>query len=131
VQDVDYPVSQVWVVGYIHNHPCGSPPSSLDMGAWPTGAFDPYTAMAEVRLIPGNPLPALQGTAAVEMASAIVAERQDGTRLYLRYFPTGEVQQWSQLKSSWVALGTCAPRERSSHFRTPQCNPSPLPLLRE
>jgi hypothetical protein len=27
VSDADYPVAQVWVVGYVHNHPCGTPPS--------------------------------------------------------------------------------------------------------
>ena len=36
VKDDDHPSSQVWVVGYIHNHPCGAPPSSRDLGAWPT-----------------------------------------------------------------------------------------------
>jgi hypothetical protein len=26
VKDEDHPSSQVWVVGYVHNHPCGPPP---------------------------------------------------------------------------------------------------------
>ncbi|ADO69565.1 uncharacterized protein STAUR_1761 [Stigmatella aurantiaca DW4/3-1] len=36
VKDDDYPASQVWVVGYVHNHPCGAPPSPLDLSVWPT-----------------------------------------------------------------------------------------------
>jgi hypothetical protein len=130
VKDDDYPASQVWVVGYIHNHPCGAPPSSRDFITWPTDAFDPYVAMAEVRLVPGNPGPAIFKNTAIEMASAIVAERQDGTRIFLRYFPTGEVQQWSHAKTGWVALGTCAPSGASSRERAPRCN-VPLRLLSE
>ncbi|ATB32181.1 hypothetical protein MEBOL_005657 [Melittangium boletus DSM 14713] len=131
VEDDDYPASQVWVVGYIHNHPCGSPPSSGDLGTWPTDAFNPYVAMAEVRLIPGNPIPAVHGNVAVEIASAVVAERPDGTRIFLRYFPTGEIQQWSDARARWVALGQCSPRERGSRFKTPRCENEPLRLLSE
>ena len=130
VQDEDHPSSQVWVVGYVHNHPCGTPPSSDDLRAWPTDAFEPYVAMAAVRLIPGNPAPALHGNTALEMASALVAERRDGTRVFLRYFSTGEVQQWSHARGAWVTLGACAPRS-SSRSRTPRCTTEPLQLLRE
>ncbi len=127
VQDSDHPASQVWVVGYIHNHPCGATPSSRDLGAWPPDTFDPYVAMAEVRLVPGNPAPAVYKNTGVEMASALVAELQDGTRIFLRYFPTGEIQQWSAARAGWVTLGHCAPR---SDDRAPQCH-EPLRLLRE
>ncbi|WP_244222251.1 hypothetical protein [Corallococcus exercitus] len=130
VLDDDYPASQVWVVGFIHNHPCGSPPSSVDLMAWPTDAFDPLTAMAVVRLVPGNPAPALFKDLAIEMASALVAERMDGSRVYLRYFPTGEVEQWSERRRRWILLGTCAPTQ--SHLGSaPQCTNGPLRLLRE
>jgi hypothetical protein len=40
--------------------------------------------MAEVRLYPGNPRPAIYKNTAIEMASALVAERQDGARLFIR-----------------------------------------------
>ena len=131
VKDEDYPASQVWVVGYIHNHPCGTTPSSIDLGAWPTDALNPYVAMAEVRLIPGNPAPAIHKNTAIEMASALVAERQDGTRLFLRYFPTGEVQQWSLVNARWVTLGLCAPRGEHSLGAGPRCSEEPLRLLSE
>lgn len=127
VKDDDYPASQVWVVGYIHNHPCGALPSSFDLVAWPTDVLNPYVAMASVRLIPGNPAPAANKKTTVEMASALVAERPDGTRIFLRYFPTGEVQQWSHVKGGWRTLGTCAPRRDG---RAPQCD-RPLRLLSE
>ncbi|RKH45433.1 hypothetical protein D7V93_35465 [Corallococcus llansteffanensis] len=130
VEDDDHPASQVWVVGFIHNHPCGSPPSSVDLLAWPTDAFDPMTAMAVVRLVPGNPAPALFKGVAIEMASALVAERGDGTRVYLRYFPTGEVEQWSGRRRRWILLGTCAPT-LSRLDATPRCTQGPLQLLRE
>jgi len=130
VKDDDYPSAQVWVVGYIHNHPCAAPPSSLDLSAWPTDAVDPFVAMAEVRLVPGNPAPAVFKSTAIEMASALVAERQDGTRVFLRYFPTGEVQQWSDAKSRWMPLGRCAP-ELTRFTSMPRCNNGPLRLLRE
>ncbi|NNB90889.1 hypothetical protein HJC10_41660 [Corallococcus exiguus] len=130
VQDADHPASQVWVVGFIHNHPCGSPPSSVDLMAWPTDAIDPLTAMAVVRLVPGNPAPALFKSLAIEMTSALVAERMDGSRVYLRYFPTGEVEQWSERRRRWILLGTCAPTQ--SHLgAVPQCTNGPLRLLRE
>jgi hypothetical protein len=132
VKDEDYASSQVWVVGYIHNHPCAAGPSSKDMGAWPTDRFDPYVAMAEVRLIPGNPAPAFYKDTAVEMASALVAERQDGTRVFLRYFPTGEVQQWSRANEAWVTLGFCSPRGNDLRRNPPpRCNEEPLKLLHE
>lgn len=127
VQDNDYPASRVWVVGYVHNHPCGAPPSSRDLGVWPTDTFDPYVAMAEIRPIPGNPDPAAFKNQGIEMASALVAERQDGARIFVRYFPTGEVQQWSAAKAGWVTLAHCAPRRDG---RAPQCD-EPLRLLRE
>ncbi|WNG41745.1 hypothetical protein F0U61_01615 [Archangium violaceum] len=127
VQDDDHPASQVWVVGYIHNHPCGALPSSLDLRAWPTDSFRPHIAMAEVRLLPGNPRPAVYKNTGIEMASAMVAELQDGTRVFLRYFPTGDVQQWSTTKEGWVTLGRCTPRRDG---REPQCD-KPLRLLRE
>ena len=127
VNDDDHPASQVWVVVSIHNHPCGAPPSSRDIRVWPTDAFDPYVAMAEVRLIPGNPAPALYKDTGIEMASALVAERQDGTRIFLRYFPTGEVQQWSATKSGWVPLARCTPGQEG---RPPQCD-KPLRFLGE
>ncbi|MFL5354157.1 hypothetical protein [Archangium sp.] len=127
VQDGDHPASQVWVVGYVHNHPCGAPPSSRDIRVWPTDAFDPSMAMAEVRLIPGNPAPAVYRDTGIEMASALVAASPDGTRLFLRYFPTGEIQQWSAAKARWVSLARCSPGEEG---RPPQCD-EPLRLLRE
>jgi hypothetical protein len=96
VKDDDYPSSQVWVVGYVHNHVCGAPPSSLDLRTWPTDAFKPLVAMAEVRLITANPTPLVYNSTGIEMASAVVAERPDGTRVFLRYFTTGEIQQWSK-----------------------------------
>ena len=130
VKDDDYPASQIWVVGYIHNHPCATAPSSRDLAAWPTEGFNPYVAMAEVRLIPGNPAPALYKNAMVEMASALVAERQDGTRIFLRYFPTGEIQQWSQSQTDWVLVGRCSPVERTRFGGKPQCN-EPLRVLHE
>lgn len=138
VEDDDYPASQVWVVGYVHNHLCGSSPSSRDLALWPRGPFNAYVAMAEVRLIPSNGqsgdlVPAVYKNTGIDMASAIVAERQDGTRVYLRYFTTGEVEQWSAARAGWVSLGTCAPRQPDSRNRprTPQCSPEPLQLLRE
>lgn len=127
VQDDDYPAAQVWIIGYVHNHVCGAPPSSLDLGAWPTDAIDPYVSVAEIRPIPGNPTPATFENTPIEMASAIVAERQDGTRIYLRYFPTGEVQQWSGKRENWITLATCFPRRDG---RMPQCD-KPLRLLQE
>jgi hypothetical protein len=108
VRDEDYPSWQVWVVGFIHNHPCAGGPSSKDMGVWPTDKFYPYVSMAEFRLIPGNPDPAFYKNTPIEMASALVAERQDGTRIFLRYFPTGEVQQWGEKANKWITLGFCA-----------------------
>lgn len=131
VKDDDYSSSQVWVVGYVHSHPCGATPSSDDLSAWPTDTFDPFVAMAEVRLILGNPAPALHKDTAIEMTSALVAERQDGTRIILRYFPTGEVQQWSKAEVRWVTLGHCAPRGENRRNRMPQCDHEPLQLLRE
>jgi hypothetical protein len=127
VQDDDYPPSRVWVVGYVHNHVCGAPPSSRDLSAWPTDEFVPYVAMAEVRPIPGNPEPAAYKSTPIEMASALVAERQDGTRIFLRYFPTGEIQQWSGARERWVTLASCVPRRDG---RMPQCD-RPLRLLQE
>jgi hypothetical protein len=93
-------------------------------------SFTPYVAMAELRLYPGNPAPAVYKSTLIEMASALVAERQDGSRIFLRYFPTGEIQQWSKAKADWVTLGTCAPRGGSRN-PTPQCTHEPLQLLRE
>jgi len=131
VKDADYPASQVWVVGYVHNHPCAATPSSKDLTQWPTDAFDPYVSMAEVRMIPGNPTPVIHQNKAIEMASALVAERQDGTRLFLRYFTTGEVQQWSEAKSQWILLDRCIPRQANPFTSMPQCSHGPLRLLRE
>jgi hypothetical protein len=133
VKDDDYSTSQVWVVGYIHNHLCGAAVSSDDLSAWPTDAVEPLVAMAEVRPIPGNPAPAVYKNMAIEMASALVAERQDGTRVFLRYFPTGEVQQWSHVQERWMTLGFCTPRAEDSRGRRlpPQCDHEPLQLLRE
>jgi hypothetical protein len=37
VKDDDHPPSQVWIVGYIHNHPCAAPPPPM------TSAPDPLT----------------------------------------------------------------------------------------
>lgn len=131
VKDADYPAAQVWVMGFVHNHPCGAPPSSLDLSAWPTDAFEPYVAMAEVRLIPGNPAPAAHNNTPLEMASAVVAERQDGARIFLRYFPTGEVQQWSSVRDTWVTLDFCTPGADTRRSPAPQCSNGPLQLLRE
>ncbi len=132
VKDDDYPSSQVWVVGYVHNHPCAATPSSRDLGTWPSNSFDPYVTMAELRLTPGNPVPAAYKNMLIEMASALVAERQDGTRVFLRYFPTGEIQQWSEAKAHWITLGTCTPRRAAPHQTTmPQCRDGALQLLHE
>jgi hypothetical protein len=132
VKDDDYPPSQVWVVGYVHNHLCAAPPSSDDLSAWPTDVFDPFVAMAEVRLWPGNPAPARYKNTPIELTSALVAERQDGTRIFLRWFPTGEIQQWSNAKSRWVALGRCSPGNLTGHGMTvPRCHQGSLHLLIE
>lgn len=132
VKDADYSPSQIWIVGYVHNHLCAAPPSSDDLGAWPTDAFNPLVAMAEVRLWPGNPAPAVYKDTAIELASALVAERQDGTRVFLRWFPTGEVQQWSNARTRWITLGTCAPSSPTLVGRAmPRCRDGSLQLLRE
>ncbi|WP_434391600.1 hypothetical protein [Melittangium boletus] len=130
VEDDDYPSSHVWVVGYLHNHPCATAPSSRDLAAWPTDSFNPYVAMAEVRLIPGNPAPAFHGHTSIEMASVVVAERQDGARIYLRYFPTGEIQQWSESRATWIRVGRCSPRDRSRLGNKPVCD-EPLRVFAE
>jgi hypothetical protein len=107
-------------------------PPSDDLSAWPTDVFDPFVAMAEVRLWPGNPAPARYKNTPIELTSALVAERQDGTRIFLRWFPTGEVQQWSNAKSRWVALGHCAPGNLTGHGMTvPRCHQGSLHLLSE
>ncbi|RKG94962.1 hypothetical protein D7V97_38070 [Corallococcus sp. CA053C] len=131
VQDADYPPSQVWVVGYIHNHPCGAVPSSQDLSVWPTDAFNPTVAMAEIRLVPGNPAPARFQSTFIEMASAVVAERQDGTRIFLRYFPSGEIEQWSEARRDWIRLGRCAPSLAGRLSVAPRCEGGSLQLLRE
>jgi hypothetical protein len=132
VEDADHPSSRVWVVGYVHNHPCGAAPSSADLSLWPTDAFDPAVSMTELRMIPGNPAPAVFQGEGIQMSSALVAERQDGSRFFLRYFPTGEVQQWSQSKTNWVTLGRCTPRRASPPFNSaPQCIPGALRVLHE
>jgi hypothetical protein len=81
--------------------------------------------MAEVRLIPGNPAPVRYKETPIEMASAVIAERQDGSRLFLRYFPTGEIQQWSAVRNRWMTLGRCAPGRRG---RPTQCDQLLRPL---
>ncbi|MCY1046363.1 hypothetical protein OV208_33975 [Corallococcus sp. bb12-1] len=131
VQDADYPSTQVWVVGFIHNHPCGAAPSSQDLDLWPTDAVNPTVALAEVRLIPGNPAPARFRSTFIEMASAVVAERQDGTRIFLRYFPTGEIEQWSEARRGWILLGRCAPAPSGGLSVAPRCDGGALRLLRE
>jgi hypothetical protein len=66
------------------------------------------------------------------MASAMVAERLDGTRIFLRYFPTGEIQQWSKAKERWVTLGICAPVASGLFQKSgPQCREGSIQLLRE
>lgn len=87
--------------------------------------FSCYVAMAEVRLIPGNPAPVVYKDTGIEMASALVAERQDGTRIFLRYFPTGEIQQWSPAGASWMRLGRRTP---GNEGRPPQCDEPLRPL---
>lgn len=101
------------------------PPSSRDLRAWPTDSLDPYVAMAEFRLVPTNPAPAVYKDTNIEMASALVAERQDGTRIFLRYFPTGEIQQWSIARGRWMRLGRCTPGREG---RPPQCDVPLRPL---
>jgi hypothetical protein len=132
VDDADYPPSQTWIVGYVHNHPCASALSSSDLAAWPTDSLQPFAAMAELRLVPANPVPAVYKSTAIEMASAMVAERLDGTRIFLRYFPTGEIQQWSKARERWVTLGICAPVASGLLQKSgPQCREGSLQLLRE
>jgi hypothetical protein len=43
----------------------------------------------------------------------------------LRYFPTGEIQQWSAAKASWLTLGRCTPGREG---RSPQCDRPLRPL---
>jgi hypothetical protein len=60
----------------------------------------------------------------------VVKDADYPARIILRYFPTGEIQQWSTTKADWVTLGTCAPSATTSRDRKPRCN-QPLRLLRE
>ena len=56
-----------------------------------------------------------------------------GTYYYFGNSKTGEVQQWSEARTRWVTLGTCAPRSPRPPFRnvTPQCSGGSLQLLRD
>jgi hypothetical protein len=130
VTDSDHPAERIWIVGYVHNHPCGTPPSTLDLTLWPSDAVTSQTAMAEFRMIPGNPAPAMFKGEAVLMASALVTERKDGSRVFLRYFPTGEIEQWSQQERRWRLLGTCIPT-RSHYSSVPLCRDGAIQLLAE
>lgn len=130
VVDSEHPAGQIWIVGYIHNHPCGTPPSTLDLKVWPTDAFRGKPAMTEYRMIPGNPAPAMFKGQAILMASALVAERSDGTRVFLRYFPTGEIEQWSKVERGWHLLGTCIPTS-TRYSSAPLCRSGSIQLLDE
>ncbi|WP_257979563.1 hypothetical protein [Corallococcus exiguus] len=130
VTDSEHSAEQIWIVGYIHNHPCGTPPSTLDLTVWPTDAFAGKPALAEFRMIPGNPAPAMFKGQALLMASALVAERTDGSRVFLRYFPTGEIEQWSQQERRWRLLGTCIPT-RTRYNSAPLCRDGAVQLLAE
>jgi hypothetical protein len=94
----------------------------------PTG--DTTVPISLLRDVADALAPASYKDTPIEMASALVAERQDSTRIILRYFPTGEIQQWSDARAGWVSLGVCAPSATTSRDRTPQCKEPPR-LLRE
>ena len=132
VKDDDYPPSQVWVVGYVHNHLCAAPPSSRDLGHG-LRTVQPLVAMAEVRLWPGNPAPARYKNTAIEMASALVAERQDGTRSLPALVshgrgPTVEQCQGPLGHSRYYVLPAVP---TLAGMTAPQCRDDSLQLLRE
>lgn len=67
---------------------------------------------------------------ALLMASALVAVQKDGSRVFLRYFPTGEIEQWSQRERRWRLLGTCVPT-RTRYSSAPLCRDGAIQLLAE
>ncbi|MCP3145019.1 hypothetical protein [Pyxidicoccus xibeiensis] len=129
VQDADYPgSSQVWVAAHVHTHPCGLGPRWAPNTLWLLGAAAPFKrGMAEVTLVRAT-LP--DPHAEVHLASGMVVEREDRTRVMLRFFDRGgELQQWSRVENRWVTLGTCPSSPDPLFMAVPQC--SPLALLRE
>ncbi|MFP2924430.1 hypothetical protein ACLESO_04280 [Pyxidicoccus sp. 3LG] len=129
VQDDDYPgSSQVWVAAHVHTHPCGLGPRWVPNTAWLLGAAAPFKrGMVEVTLVMAAPP---YPHAEVHLASGMVVERENGTRVMLRYFAMGgELQQWSRFENRWVTLGTCFPSPDPFLMTVPHCNP--LALLRE
>jgi len=115
------------VIGFAHNHPCGTSMSSQDLNVFPVmKAGEGSWMMVEYAVAPsgkpardsrGNPIPAW----------AWLATGHVNEPLFYKWNLSGEVFRWSEPTKGWEFLATCVPQEPGTLSTTippPKCSPS-------
>lgn len=125
VEDKDFG-SDLPVVGFAHNHPCGTRVSSADLKVFPAmKSGEGQWMMVEFAVSPsGKPARDAQGR--LIPAWGWLATGRLDEPLFYKWNLTGKVFRWSEGKGGWEFQATCTPQKPSTLSTTlppPKCSP--------
>lgn len=107
------------VIGFAHNHPCGTRMSSPDLTKFPAlKTEEGLWMMVSYAASPSGRLARDAQNQLIPAWAWLATGRKDAPRFY-KWSPAGEVFQWNEDKANWEFQATCRPQE-SSGMRTPR-----------
>ncbi|WP_244224418.1 hypothetical protein [Corallococcus sicarius] len=115
------------VIGFAHNHPCGTRMSSQDLKQFPALKMESgLWTMVSYAASPSGRLARDSRNQLIPAWAWLATGHKDAPRFY-KWNPAGEVFQWNEDKHHWEFQATCHPREasgmRSPRTLLPQCSP--------
>ncbi|MCP3142950.1 hypothetical protein [Pyxidicoccus xibeiensis] len=115
------------VIGFAHNHPCGTRMSSPDLGQFP--AIKTEEGLWTMVSYAASPKGGLARDAQNRLIPAwawLATGHRSEPRFY-KWNPAGEVFQWNEGTKRWDFQATCQPREssgtRGPRTQLPSCSP--------
>jgi hypothetical protein len=129
VDDTDFG-REVFIVGFAHNHPCGTGPSSPDLRVFPAmKERDGNWTMVGYAVTPaGKPARDAQGQFIPAWAWLATGHVDDP--VFYKWNMDGQVFTWREDKKNWEFLATCEPQEPgaiSAGIPPPRCTPGLRP----
>lgn len=126
VDDTDFG-REVPVIGYAHNHPCGTDVSSGDLLVWPMAKSEGKWVGVEYAVTPGGRLARDSQGQPVAAWGWLATGPQSAPRFY-KWNRAGNVFHWDGERRRWQFQANCQPQPPST-FRPegapPVCAPKP------
>jgi hypothetical protein len=127
VEDEDFG-REVPVLGFAHNHPCGTNMSSPDLGVFPWMKAEGGWVMVAYGATPSGHLARDSQGQLIPAWAWLATGNEDNPRFY-KWNPAGEVFRWSDDKRLWEFQAICRPQASNMFGRPDVLSPKCIPEL--